>query len=291
MTGHLFADDCQALLEVDSDKINDGVELVNSDLAKLNDFINRRGMKLNQSKSKVMIIGSKHQTSRLNFDMINDVTIGGEKLEYCKSIRNLGVIFDENMNFEEHGSAKMQKVYGVLNRLRHTKHFIPNYIKRDIATALIDPIMDYGNIVTYGWGAHGTQNQIQRELVADNDKIRYIYGLKRNDHITNHRENLCGLTPENRAKLHSAVLIFKHFSGRTPGYLNHMFIRNGPSSRSPNDIRIKFRPRTAYDNRAFSFSGTQFWNSLPMEIKSTESLNTFKFSLKQYLRASQVNNN
>jgi hypothetical protein len=151
MTGHLFADDCQALLEVEHGKINDGIALVNSDLAKLKDFISRRGMKLNEKKSNVMIIGSKHQTSRLNFDTINDVTIGGVKLDFCKFVRNLGVTFDENLNFEEHEKTKLQKVYGVLNRLRHTKHFIPNYIKRDIATALIDPIMDYGDVITYGW--------------------------------------------------------------------------------------------------------------------------------------------
>lgn len=68
------------------------------------DFITRRGMKLNESKSKAMIIGSTHHTSRLNFDIINDVTIGGEKLEFCKSIRNFGV--DENLNFDENENVK-----------------------------------------------------------------------------------------------------------------------------------------------------------------------------------------
>jgi hypothetical protein len=137
----------------------------------------------------------------------------------------------------------------------------------------------------------GTQNQVHRELVADNDKIRYILGLKRNDHITEHRENLSGLTPESRAKLHSASLIFKHLSGRTPRYLNHLFIRNGPSSRYPNDIRISFRPRTAFDNRAFSYSAIQFWNSLPGDIKNSQSLTTFKSNLKHFLRSNQNNVN
>lgn len=112
--------------------------------------------------------------------MLNDVTISDGKLGYCKSIRNLGVIFDENLNFEEHERVKMQKVYGALNRFRHTKHFIPNYIKREIATALIDcnGLWDY----YIRLDAHGTQNHVQRELVAGNDKIRYICGLKCNAH-------------------------------------------------------------------------------------------------------------
>jgi len=287
MTGHLFADDCQALLEVDFKNINDGIVKVNSDLAKLNDFIKRRGMKLNGSKSKVMIIGSKYHTGRLNFDMINDVKIGDEKLEFCKSIRNLGVIFDENFTFIEHDKCKLQKVYGVLNRIRHTKHFIPNYIKRDMAVALIDPIMDYGNVVTYGWGAHGTQNQVHSDLVADNDKIRYIYGLKRTEHVTEYRKRINGLTPESRAKLNSAVMIFKQLSNHKPHYLNHMFILNGESSRYPDNLRINYNPRTDFDTRAFSYAAIKFWNEIPLEIRKSESLKSFKLNLKHFLRAEQ----
>jgi hypothetical protein len=287
LTGHLFADDCQALLEVDFDQINSGIDKVNSDLEKLNDFISRRGMKLNGSKSKVMIIGSKHHTSRLNFDMINDVIIGGEKLEFCKSIKNLGVIFDENLNFQEHDKAKLQKVYGVLNRIRHTKRFIPNYVKRDIATALIDPIMSYGDVISYGWGAHSTLSQENRILVADNDKIRYIYGLKRSDHVSGYRERLNGLNPESKAKLHSMVLIYKQLSNSSPAYLNHMFVRNGPPSHYPDNLRVLFTPRTAFDTRAFSFSAINFWNNIPVEIRNSKSLNIFKRDLKHFLRSNQ----
>lgn len=37
--------------------------------------------------------------------MINDVTNGGVRLEFCKSIRNLGDNFDENHSFEDHKSV------------------------------------------------------------------------------------------------------------------------------------------------------------------------------------------
>ncbi|XP_055308105.1 uncharacterized protein LOC129572187 [Sitodiplosis mosellana] len=134
--------------------------------------------------------------------------------------------------------------------------------------------MDYGNVVTYGWGAHSTQNQVHRDLVADNDKIRYIYGFKRNDHVTEYRERLSGLTPESRAKLQSAVLIFKQLSNCSPEYLNRMFVRNGESSRYP-------------DTRAFSFSAINFWNSISVEIRNSKSLVAFKNNLKHLLRSTQ----
>lgn len=51
---------------------------------------------MNKAKSKVMIIGSKHNPRSVNFDMIDGVVVDGEQLEYCKSFKSLGVIFDNN---------------------------------------------------------------------------------------------------------------------------------------------------------------------------------------------------
>lgn len=67
--GDLFAYNCRAPIEIEQDKINGVITLVSFDLAKLKDFIDCRGMKFNESKRKVMIIGCKHQISRLNFDI------------------------------------------------------------------------------------------------------------------------------------------------------------------------------------------------------------------------------
>lgn len=45
---------------------------------------------------------------------------------------------------------------------------ILNYIKQYMATPLIDPIIDYGHVMVHnGLGAHGTQNQIDRQLIAE----------------------------------------------------------------------------------------------------------------------------
>lgn len=112
-------------------------------------------------------------------------------------------------------------MYGVLNRIRHTARIIPNYVKRDVATALIDPILDYGNIISYGWDVHGTQSQENHILIADNDKIRYIYGLKRHEHISEseYRKRLNGLKPDSRTKLQAATLIHKQLAIQSPSYL------------------------------------------------------------------------
>lgn len=55
----------------------------------------------------------------------------------------------------------------MLNRIGHTIHTIPNFVKGDIVIALIHPIIDYGNVVTSGCGVNGTNDNESRILVAD----------------------------------------------------------------------------------------------------------------------------
>ena len=174
-------------------------------------------------------------------------------------------------------------MYGVLNRIKHSKDIIPNYVKRDIATALVDPILDYGNIITYGWGVHGTLNDQNRILVADNDKIRYIYGLKRNDHISEYRKRLNALNPEERVRVQAACLIYKHLNGLSPAYLDDMFQIRNTITRSNGQLRVS-KPRTTFDMRAFSYSAILFWNSIPLEIRSSINLCSFRENLKHWIR-------
>lgn len=284
--GFLFVDDFQAYLEADIDDLDNIINLVNSDLQRINTWITNRGLQLNISKSKCMIIGSKCNIAKINFNTISKLHIAGNELAYCKEIKNLGVIFDENLDFVPNTNMRIQKAYGVLNRINHTRHTIPNYVKRDIATALIDPILDYGSVVVHGWSAYGTNGDERRMLVADNDKIRYVYGIKRHEHISAYRIRINGLTPQERAKVHSAVLIFKHLNGKTPSYLNGLFVVNNSRTRSNGQLR-PIRPRTEFDKRAFSYGAIDFWNTIPNEVVQSCSLNIFRDRIKSWIRSSR----
>lgn len=283
LSSYLFADDFQGFLEIDCGDINAGIRRINADLERINNWIERHGLKLNISKSRVMFIGSERRTKQINYNVIDNIVIGTNTIQRCTSIKNLGVIFDENMTFEAHNSSKIQKTYGALNRLRHTKLYVPNYVKRDIVAALVDPILSYGDIVTYGWRVHGSINDENRILIADNDKIRYIYSLKRSEHITEYRNRLNTLTPENNAKLHTAILIFKYLKNHSPAYLEDIFVLNTNNTRANGRLQA-CRPTSTFDERRFQFSAINFWNSIPNEILNLDSVPKFKFALKNWLR-------
>jgi hypothetical protein len=284
LTGFLFADDYQAIFEFEENDLENAIRLVNHDLSIISDWNENHGLMLNTAKSKVMIIGSKNQTKKIDFKQISNICIGNNNLEFCTTIKNLGVIFDQNMTFEAHNNAKLQKIYGSLNKIRHTKQFIPNYIKRDIATAVIDPLFNYGDVITYGWNVHGTISDENRLLIADNDKIRYIFNLKRHDHISEYREKLQTLKPDEKSRIHSATLIYNQLQKQRPEYLNSLFIPNISTTRSNGNLKIS-RPRTEFDKRSFSYSAISFWNSIPDEIIKSDTIKKFKNELKNWFRS------
>jgi hypothetical protein len=142
----------------------------------------------------------------------------------------------------------------------------------------------------YGWGVHGTVADENRLLIADNDKIRYIYGLKRRDHISEYRTRLNALRPDERARQHSATLIYNQLARQSPAYLTDMFVRNTNNTRAGSNGQLRVcNPRAEFDKRQFSYSAINFWNSIPNEITGLESIDKFKIALKSWIISNRVN--
>jgi len=56
-----------------------------------------------------------------------------------------------------------------------------------------------------------------------------------------------------------------------------------------NEFKLSIpQPRTNYCKRCFSYSGAVFWNSLPREIKQSNSLKEFKTKLKNHTFQSEL---
>lgn len=66
------------------------------------------GIKLNILKSKAIISsGTKNIIGKISFGTITKVNIGGDEFEYCKTIKNLGITFDETLIFDPHDDLQI----------------------------------------------------------------------------------------------------------------------------------------------------------------------------------------
>ena len=70
-------------------------------------------LKLNDSKTEILIIGSRHQLAKIN---VNSVQVGTSEILSASSVRNLGAWFDTNMSMNAHVGKVCSKAFFGLDK-------------------------------------------------------------------------------------------------------------------------------------------------------------------------------
>ena len=94
-----------------------------------------------------------------------------------------------------------------------------------------------------------------------------------------------GLLPlKEKFMFNKAVLVFKAYTNLPPPYLKQLFICS--NTRATSRFITLPEPRIDLFKTSFSFSGASLWNTIPTQIKSCNSLISFKTQLHKWFRSS-----
>ena len=90
-----------------------------------------------------------------------------------------------------------------------------------------------------------------------------------------------------RCKYLIGLLIFKAINNLTPSYISDLiaFSSNNKHvlrSKAKRDISHN-KPNTNYLKKTFRFSSMEIWNRIPIEIRNSQNINTFKSKFKSFL--------
>ena len=107
----------------------------------LQNFVNdvRKWMlenKLNiiDSKTEFLIIGSKHQLNKITIDSIK---IGDSDIKPVTSVKNLGVLFDNNLSMENHTTKTCSAAFYHIYNIKHIRKYLNQNLTEKIVHALI----------------------------------------------------------------------------------------------------------------------------------------------------------
>lgn len=129
----LYADDTIIL----SDNVNDFQQMLNI----FNDYCNSWKLKINSSKTKIMIFGDRSRTRNIPF------FIAGDEIEIVKEFKYLGVLFTNNGRFVQYYKALSSVAYKAMSLLR--KRIVNLNLPVDCQLKLFDqtilPILLYGS--------------------------------------------------------------------------------------------------------------------------------------------------
>lgn len=282
----MFADDVQIYIECDIQKVEDGIKIINNEIKNIEKFCREFCIEINPSKTKAIIISSKNNLNKLNYDGISKINVNGNAVEFVDSARNLGYYLNRTATSTDHTRIIQQKIYGSLSSLTPLKSIIPSDIKLQLFKTLILPIFDYMDIVYHNYGIHGSIGEGEKLERLQNTCIRYILNVNRGEHITPHRESLQLMKMHDRRTLHVAGMVNKILNGGAPPYLSNLISKNTNNTRSKNKLIIKM-PSSNFHKSSFYIGAPKLWNEIPSEIREITEFDNFKSEYMDFLLPKQ----
>ena len=286
MQHHLYADDLQCYITSSSSNINETIASANRDLSSIANWSIHHGLQINPTKSQAIIIGSRQNLSHIDKSAISALSINGSTIPFSNTVKNLGIILNSTLTWENHINSVCKRAYASLHPLHRLKHFLPRTVKERLTQTLVLSHLDYCDVV-YDDCNSTLSHKLQR---IQNSCIRFIFNLKRHDHVSHCIRELSWLKLNDRRSLHKTVLLHKILSSGQPSYLASLFNFLGDThslntrSNTSNILSIPAH-KSDFFSRSFSVSASRQWNSLSLELRQLRSIGIFKRKVKEFLLA------
>ena len=147
------------------------------------------------------------------------------------------------------------------------------------------------------WGKWANEHDVAKLGLPDyllaklqrvqNAAARLLCRIGKYDHISATLKSLHWLPVKQRIEFKISVLVYKCLNGVAPQYLSKLlqFYSKDRVLRSTDDRTLLETPqvRTKFGERAFCYYAPKVWNSLPKDIRSCKSIDTFKQKVKTHL--------
>lgn len=274
VNAYLYADDAKFYMYIKSffESIQLQIEVNNRSA-----WFDEHLLSLNVAKCNSVSYGRKIECN-------NTYYINGTALEKKEIVKDLGIIFDNKLTFREHINDKVNKSYSILGVIKRNFNNLSPEAFMMLYKSMVRSHLEYGVQI---WNPH------QKESIKKLEKVqmratKLISSIKK----LSYKERLI--------KLGLPTLRFR----RVRGDLIELFkIITGIYDKSTT-VKLKFSNTTItrgnrfklatqsvkYDLRKYFFTNrvTPIWNSLPNDVVSAPSVNSFKNRLDKFMSSQEM---
>ncbi len=208
------------------------------------------------------------------------IQLGSSTITPSASVRNLGVIFDDQLTFKAH-IAKTASCIFALHNIRKIRPFLTEHAAQLLVQALVISRLDYCNGLLAGLPS----NTIKPLQIIQNAAARLVFNEPKRAHVTPLFVSLHCLPVA--ARIQFKTLEYRTTTGSAPSYFHSLLRIYIPSRilRSASERRLVVPSQRGSKSlsRTFSFTVPGWWNDLPTPIRNAGSLSIFKQQLKTHL--------
>ena len=143
-----YADDTQIHLHARPKDLSTISKECSTSLNSVHHWAKENDLALNPHKTVFLTISTLRLANSADVNNIQ-IDVNGTAIKHINECKNLGVIFDQNLNFMKHHISVLRSSYGILSILKRLKKFIPENFKKELVTSLVYSKVHYCNMVTY----------------------------------------------------------------------------------------------------------------------------------------------
>ena len=278
---HFYADDTQLYLRLKPSQCNVdiGIKTLESCLRSVSQWMNDNFLKLNEDKTEYMLIGSARQLSTFSAQKI---MIGNSEIKCVNQVRNLGVLFDAGMTMKSQISNVVSSASFHIHNIWRIRKYLNQKATEQIVHSFITCRLDMCNSLYTGL----PQNQISRLQRVQNMAARLVTLRSRSDSISDILKSLHWLSVSKRIMYKLLLITYKTLLHSSPHYLYQILKPYIPQRNLRSGSQLQLcTPKTnnKWGDRTFANVAPKLWNTLPLEIRQSSSVEIFKKKLKHHL--------
>jgi hypothetical protein len=244
-------------------------------------WMSENRLKLNDDKTEALLFSKPGSFSAA---LPSSLQIGSTIISFSSHARDLGFILSSDMSLDKQVANICRSAYFELYRISSIRQYLSQQITNILVCAFVLSKLDYCNSLLSGCPVY-LLTKLQK---VQNSAARLVLKARKRDHATPLLKTLHWLPVQARINYKLCTLCFNFFSGSSPAYFSQLLSVYSPSRqlRSSSDSRTLAVPRVrskTFGERTFSFNAAKQWNSLPVQLRHSSSLASFKRGLKTYL--------
>ena len=250
-------------------------DVVPNCLQAVKQWADKHFLKLNASKTKVMVFGNSTFMSDFNLHTFRnfDNTI----IQISTEMRLLGVSLDPTLSLDCYVSEIISAVNLTLRNIRSIRKFLNKKAVETLVHSLITSKLDSCNALFMRL----TKKNLSKLQLLQNAALRCVVDIPPHAPLSHHYAELHWLHVEKRIYFKYITVIFKCLNNIAPVQLaSKLKLRCAFQMVLETNT---FAPSSNWGRRSFTYMAPRCWNALPMDLRIITNIEQFKSKLKQYL--------
>ena len=249
----------------------------------INEWMVQNFLKLNEDKTDALVISPKYHNVHENIEKLK-LNLKGDTVELKDDVISLGVLFETKLSMSSFVNKIVNACNSHIRNLWYLASKLSFKMKIQLVHTLIHSRLDYCNSILYGISS----KDMARLQKAQNSAVRFIFGRGKRSHVTKLLMKVHFLPVRYRILFKIALLVYKCINNNAPLYLKELILLREPTNfslRIDNDFFLLNNPNPPHlkcTEKSFCYSAPKIWNSLPYNIRSSESVTAFKKKIKTF---------